>query len=308
MQKEDLSLNGHIEQGGLGRHETFTPRYGWLKKGYEAAVQDEKFYKAPDAIERLGVGKNMVSSIRFWCQAFKIIETNNNGCVSTTELGRKLLDDKGWDPFLEDVASLWLLHWHLFVPRLEAVSWSLAFNKCNLWSFDIKQLSKVVFNATQKYPRFEAISENTFERDASCIIRMYSEEPLEKETEINCPFTQLGLIRKAGEKNSVCFDTTEKRNLPDLILIAACFSYLTAYVPKSQRTISLSRLTYDFNSPGVVFKLSESVVGSYLDKASKKIKGVSLLDNGGNIQLYFEEDPQDLYWNALEKYYTELQK
>lgn len=302
---DDLSIDEHISQSGIGRHETFTPRYGWLKKGYEAAVLDSKFYKAPDAIERLGVGKNMVSSIRFWCQAFKVIKSDKNGYVAPTELGRKLLDNNGWDPYLEDVASLWLLHWHLFVPHLETVSWPLALNKCNLWSFDLKQLSKVIFNSAQKYPRFAEISENTFERDASCLIRMYTEQPSEKESEIYCPFTQLGLIRKAEDNNSVYFDTAEKRDLPDLIFTAACFSYISSYIPKSQRTISLSRLTYDFNSPGVVFKISESVVGSFLDNASKKLSGVSLLENGGNIQLYFEDDPQLLYLNALEKYYTE---
>ncbi|SHI78908.1 DUF4007 family protein [Desulfofundulus thermosubterraneus] len=303
MQTEILNTDGHIVQGRLGRHETFTPRYGWLKKGYDAVIQDGNVFKASDAIERLGVGKNMVSSIRFWCQAFKLIEPAHNGCMVPTELGRRLLDDNGWDPFLEDVASLWLLHWQLFVPRLEAVSWTLAFNKCNLWSFDIKQLTKVIFSAAQKYPSFKTISENSFERDASCIIRMYADVPLEKESEIECPFTQLGIIRKAEEKNSVCFDTTEKQNLPPLIFAAACFSYIDSYVSAKQRTISLHRLTYDFNSPGVVFKVPESAVGSYLYTAARELNGISLIETTGSLQLYFDGEPRALYWDALQKYY-----
>lgn len=60
--------------------------------------------KAPDAIERLGVGKNMVRSIRFWCQAFKIIEADRTGSVKPTPFGDMLLGQKGWDPYLEDLA------------------------------------------------------------------------------------------------------------------------------------------------------------------------------------------------------------
>lgn len=40
-----------------------------------------------DAPVRLGVGKNMVRSIRYWCTAFKIIDKNN----SPTIFGDKLL-------------------------------------------------------------------------------------------------------------------------------------------------------------------------------------------------------------------------
>lgn len=305
MQNGALNTEDYIEQGGIGRHETFTPRYGWLTKGYRAVVEDPNVFRAPNSIERLGVGKNMVNSIRFWCQAFKLIETDKNASISATELGQRLLGENGWDPFLEDVASLWLLHWQLFVPRLEAVSWPLAFNKCNLWNFDLKQLTKVIIHATQKYPRLAALSENSIERDASCIIRMYTEDSKEKESEIECPFSQLGILHRSEKGNSVCFDTSDKQNLPPLIFASACFSYIVSYIPSGQRTISLQHLTYAFNSPGVVFKISETAVGSQLNEAAQSLKDLSLVDVMGNMQLHFNKDPEELYWVALEKYYRE---
>ncbi|HHV34563.1 MAG TPA: DUF4007 family protein [Syntrophomonadaceae bacterium] len=305
MQSDLLNHENHIAQGRLGRHETFTPRYGWLKKGYDAVTEDGNIFKASDAIERLGVGKNMVRSIRYWCQTFKLIEEDSNREMVPTELGNKLLHDDGWDPFLEDVASLWLLHWQLFVPPLDAVSWSFAFNKCNLWSFDIKQLGKVIYNAAQKYPSFLTRSEKTFYRDASCIIRMYYESTSKKESEIECPFTQLGLIQKAEEVSLVCYDTGTKRNLPALIFAASCFSYMIFYASSGQKTISLYRLTHDINSPGVVFKLPESAVGDYLYRAASELNGFSLAEVMGSQQLHFEREPLELYWAALDKYYTE---
>jgi len=299
MQSGSLNVENSIEQGELGRHETFTPRYGWLKKGYEAVKKDGNVFKAKDAVERLGVGKNMVSSIRFWCQAFNLVKPDNNKEMVPTELGEKLLNDNGWDPYLEDVASLWLLHWQLFIPKIKAVNWPLAFNKCNLWSFNLKMLSKILLNSAQKIPRFSSISHKSFEKDASCIIRMYAENISEKESEIKCPFTQLGIIEKAEEDNLVSFNMTEKQNLPVPIFAAICFSFIQNYVPASQKNISIQRLTFDFNSPGIAFKVSESVVGSYLEKASGLLDDFYLVDQLGNVQLHFNGQPSDLYWKLL---------
>ncbi len=305
MISEITSIEEIINQGGTGRHETFTPRYGWLKKGYEAA-EDPGVFKARDSIERLGVGKNMVSSIRFWCQAFKLIDVDQNAMVTRTDFGNALLSDKGWDPFLEDIASLWLLHWQLFIPRLEAISWPLAFNKGNTHlGFDIKLLNKVIFNSAQKYQRLAALSEKTFERDASCIIRMYAEAIDENSSEIECPFNQLGLLRRTDEAHWVYFDINDKSSLPSLILAAACFSFMNAYLPPGQRTISLQRLSYDFNSPGIAFKLPESSIGDKLLSASRLMDKFSLVNVMGSVQLHLEEDPQTLYELAIKKYYGE---
>ncbi|MBC8136407.1 MAG: DUF4007 family protein [Fibrella sp.] len=47
-------------------HQTFVFRYPWLKKGVDALTRDPAVFRSPDAIVRLGVGKNMVDAIRHW--------------------------------------------------------------------------------------------------------------------------------------------------------------------------------------------------------------------------------------------------
>ena len=301
MLTETQNLDDYIRESSIGRHETFTPRYGWLKKGYDASVSDGKVFKALDAIERLGVGKNMVRSIRFWCQAFKIIDADRTGFVNPTVFGDQLFGKEGWDPYLEDVASLWLLHWMLFIPKLEAVNWSFAFNRNNLFSFDSKNLSKTLINASKKYPRLADLAEGTFEKDASCILRMYADGDVE--SEIDCPFTQLEIIRQAEEKNQFCFDNSDKPSLPPLIYAAACFSYITHYASSTQKAISLNRLTFDFNSPGVVFKLSETASGENLRLAAEMMPGFSIVEQTGGIQIHLNSDSKDLFFTALDTYY-----
>ena len=89
-------------------HETFACRNLWLKKGYDYVISGKKF-KDEDAVVRLGVGKNMVGAIRFWLKAFNILTPDDQ----ITEFGQRLLSNDGWDPYLEDQGTLWLLHYQL---------------------------------------------------------------------------------------------------------------------------------------------------------------------------------------------------
>ena len=50
-------------------HESFPCKTLWLKKGYDF-VKAEKDFNAAEAVVDLGVGKNMVSAIRYWFKAF----------------------------------------------------------------------------------------------------------------------------------------------------------------------------------------------------------------------------------------------
>jgi len=89
-------------------HDSFPCRQYWLKKGFDFRKANKNF-NSPDAVVDLGVGKNMVSSIRYWLRAFDMLDNKDE----ITPLGGNLLNDNGWDPFLEDEASLWILHYLL---------------------------------------------------------------------------------------------------------------------------------------------------------------------------------------------------
>ena len=70
-------------------HDTFQCRQLWLKKGYDF-VQEGQSFNNEDAVVKLGVGKNMVSSIRYWLKAFNIIDNKDK----PTEFCIKLIDTK----------------------------------------------------------------------------------------------------------------------------------------------------------------------------------------------------------------------
>jgi len=310
-----MSLLEQLPQASASGHETFTPRYGWVTKGYRCAVADPGAFNAADAIERLGVGKNMVRSIRFWCLAFHVLQYEGDGGRGTsksklapTKLGDSLLKQDGWDPFLEDPASLWLLHWQLFVPPFHAASWSLAFNHNSSTSFDHRQLRSALVTAAQHYPGLGKLSGKSFERDASCLVRMYAPASGRRRSEITCPFTELGLVRGTGADHAYAFSLEPKRALPSMIFLASCFSHAVCTQP-TQRSLSLQKIAYDFNSPGVAFKISETEAGRHLERATSQLRevgidGVYFTEALGNRLLQFDRSPDELYWDTLTCYYN----
>jgi hypothetical protein len=90
-------------------HETFVFRYGWLKKAYDAARENAQVFGDDQAIVTLGVGKNMVRSIRHWALATGVLaeEPKTRGThLGATPLADFLFGATGHDPYLEDPNTL----------------------------------------------------------------------------------------------------------------------------------------------------------------------------------------------------------
>src|ERR1700686_1398640 len=112
-------------------HETFTLRHGWLKKAVDAVKSDIKVFANDHAMVDLGVGKNMVRSIRHWALAADVLREmpGTRGTeLSTTDFGDSLFGAKGTDPFLEDLNTLWMIHWKLARNERRSTGWCWIFN------------------------------------------------------------------------------------------------------------------------------------------------------------------------------------
>jgi hypothetical protein len=284
----------------FARHETFHPRWGWLKKGFEAVSIDGNIFLAEDAPIKLGVGKNMVRSLRYWCNAFKI--TNDDDTPS--ELGKNLLGVNGWDTYLENPASLWLLHWNLLKPTCTAASWYYTFNLFNENEFNKEDLYKGLYSYQNELGK--NIADSSLKKDISCVLRMYVESDNEDinfiEDSIDCPFVELGLIYQPSNSNYYRFRVGKKSNLPAEIMVATCLEY-ASWVSDQETTISIARLLYDLHSPGVVFKLSEDALYEAIEIVCHRYNSLSLADTAGLIQLSFPQKPHSLAERIITDYY-----
>ena len=57
-------------RASFGRHETFSLRYAWLTKGFQAFMKKKAIFNSDEATIELGVGKNMVNAIKLLTQCF----------------------------------------------------------------------------------------------------------------------------------------------------------------------------------------------------------------------------------------------
>jgi Protein of unknown function (DUF4007) len=281
----------------FARHETFHPRFGWLKKGFDRAAEDSEVFLREDAPVRLGVGKNMVRSIRYWCSAFKLLKDDQ-----PTNFGKQLLGQDGWDTYLEDPASLWLLHWKLLESPSSATAWDFTFNYFRQVEFTVEDL----FYGLCEYRDREAprISDSSLRKDVSCVLRMYVVQPTKSqvsEDSLDCPFTELGLIHTAGDARHYMFRVGQKLNLTPEIVVYACLRYHARI--SSARTTPIANLLYDIGSPGLAFKLTESALCDAIETVARRWEQISLSDAAGKLQFSFGDEPLKLAADILDGYY-----
>ena len=104
-----INRNQYMKKPVFSGHESFACKSHWLKRGYDFVLAEHSFNNE-DAVVHLGVGKNMVNSIKFWMRAFGLLEPEGE----LTPIAHELMSDRnGYDPFFEDMGSLWLLHFNL---------------------------------------------------------------------------------------------------------------------------------------------------------------------------------------------------
>jgi hypothetical protein len=164
-------------QHSFSGHETFPFRYPWLKKGFDAVLDDPAVFTRDNAVTTLGVGKNMVRSIRHWCLAAGILAEKSEAGLRPTDLGTLLLADKGLDPYLEDPATLWVLHWQIACNRSRATTWFWTFSHFNEPEFTREALASALFKWTQTLPG-KPVAESSVRRDVELFLRTYPLHPL----------------------------------------------------------------------------------------------------------------------------------
>ena len=275
---------GEKARYGFSGHETFPFRYAWLPKGAGAVREDPEVFLRPDALVRLGVGKNMVASIRFWCEALGLLEMRGRSGV-LTPLGGFLFGSappedpgrtsrrvrEGVDPYLEDPGTLWLLHWQLASRPYPASTWHLAFTRYVESVFTRDELARWLLRCAHE-GNAKRTSIQSIRRDVDVFLRTYlparddRRRPLEDG--FDCPLAELGLIRRAGP-GRFAFERGPRPSLPDEVLVFAMADFWRNAAP-DQKTLALERVLFDPGSPGAAFKFGDRDLVEVLERLPAK--------------------------------------
>jgi len=281
----------------IAGHESFPCRYTWLPKAVRGLSSEPKLFSDDDqAMVDLGVGKNMVRSIRFWSQVSGMTMTAAKGAGhSLTEEGRLLLADNGLDPFLEDVRTLWLIHWKLSTNiETPLLAWDFLLNR---WQEPEFVRSKVLSALGQEAARQqEGVSQATLEQHFDTFLHSYVPTRGRKgevqEDNLDCPLVELELIvkvgereidRSAGKRESIyAFRREEKPDVTPELFAFCLHDFWQSRHPKEQ-TLVFREIAHGHGSPGQVFKIPEEDVRMRVEALDRQSDGLFRYVESANI-------------------------
>lgn len=279
-------------------HETFHCRQFWLKKGFDLLSNDKKF--SENAVTDLGVGRNMVSAVRHWMVAFDLFDGEN-----LNDLPLYIFRNNGWDPYLEDEGTLWLLHYLIANNKTRATTYYLIFN-------NLKE-ERPEFNETQFIRYVNSLGEfnqNTLKKDFSVFLRTYLGKKNERDLEdsFSGVLSELGLIEeqlrsyydeegKLNKQVNYLIQRKERPEIPvELILYAIL---LDQEVGKS---VNFEQLYTGEGRVGTIFALNRDGLLDKLEAITAEYNNIVLKSEAGNRELQFTgEKPDPL--TVLNAYY-----
>lgn len=284
-------------------HETFVFRHSWLKKAVDAVADDPEVFTRDNAIVTLGVGKNMVRSIRHWGLATGVLaeEPKSRGTrLIVSEFGNQVMGASGFDPYLEDPSTLWLLHWNILRQEQRCTTWQYVFNSFPSAEFTRGMIAQFVLDEARRADAGE-LADNSIKRDVEVFLRTYVGSSDMRgsglgEDAFDCPLSELDLIEARQGSDLYQLQRTPKPTLADHAFLYALCDFWNG-ISAAQQTLAFSEIAYRKGSPGTVFRLDENSIADRLERLDGLTKGkLAYTETAGLRQVYKHGDisPKDL--------------
>lgn len=199
-------------------HDTFFIRKGWISKGMKYVDKAPGVFisKTENPMDVLGIGANMVKALRYWLQAIGVTEEPSSGkrIQTFTSFGKLVFK---YDQYIEELGTLYLLHYKLASNVELATSWYYFFNEFVLSDFTKDDFASQIGNFIRMRDEDANVAPRSIEEDFSCIINTYvprnktASGKVSAENNIDCPLGELGLIDIIKkERNNVVY----KKSVP----------------------------------------------------------------------------------------------
>jgi hypothetical protein len=287
-------------------HDTFHCKEQWLLKGLQF-IDNQKVdspFKSTEAINELGVGKNMVRSIHFWLKSFALIDDEDTSTFYSNFIFK---NDEGGDPYLEHPATLFILQ-YLLSSKEYASIYSLVFrdffrNKANQ-EFTELQVTTYIKRilADQEIKKF---NDNTIRSDFKVFIRTYV--PPKKnlktiEDDFSAPLLDLKLISDTGRKNDLNQPVyrINRTVRPELSEYAFAFCVLDFF--QGEVAIDFSDISFHIGS---FLCLTNEGVEEILGRLCQNDKRFVFKSDAGVKQLQLKQNDLYLKEEMLDKIYGE---
>jgi hypothetical protein len=149
------------------------------------------------------------------------------------------------------------------------------------------------------------------DREIDCFLRTYTPSTRGNqlsEDSLDCPLTELDLIRFIPQDNVYRFNVGPKPSLPTEIFGYGLFHFLRN-TAKYRKTVAVDECIYQAGSPGQLFRLDENSVVEHLEILSDIVGGdIRIEETAGLRQIYINTEADDFFDQAaqelLEEHYA----
>jgi len=273
-------------------HQSFSLRIAWLPKAIREISEGlDPLTDIDLGITTLGLGKNMVESLRCWIEAFQVATKDELGWKLTC-IGDLIFSPSiGQDPYLEDHSSNWLLHWLICTnTQYSLFAWECLFNR---WP-------TAEFSATDVIDAFRR--ESGQNKEASMVtlrqhwdVFLHSYRPPrggKGEDHLDSALSVLGLIREVGERQNASgkwetlytFDIGLKTGIPQQLFAFFIHDWWNRKFP-AEKTVSLQEIVSGEHSPGRVLKMQEKEILLRIENLARIQPKIFQLTESANVRL-----------------------
>jgi hypothetical protein len=286
-------------------HDTFYIRKGWLYKGLKNIEKKGNIFtdKQSNAGDVLGMGVNMVKALRYWLQAVDLTEETKSvyKSQSLTKFGQLVWEN---DKYIEELGTLWLLHYKLAINQKLATAWEYFFNDFNFNEFTKEDFVSSIGNYIKmKGETLPAIS--SLESDFDCIISTYVSRykmnpgKVIPENNIDCPFGELGLIDIVNKRGKIFKKSYSKLDSINPIIIFA----IIVDNAGTDKEVRISSLLNDKYNIGKILNLDAISLQESLKKVQNN--GYIKIIRTAGLDIIKIEKPMN-FLDCVMQYYEEL--
>lgn len=244
-------------------HQSFHIRRGWIYKGLNEVRNDEFVFLRKDIVhtDLLGIGSNMVTALKYWLEALKLVDKKKEGSktlIVPSKIGELILEK---DPYLEEIETWQLLHYNLATNEEQATTWYWFFNEYKGNKFTKDNLFENL-NSYIKQNYEKEVADRSLKDDINCLLNTYVERVVESpEDNMESPFAELGLINIANKKNGELSYTKSYKNKVNVYLAY----YIIRNLAIDRENLDLKDIINSKNGIGNIFNLNSYEIMDILD-------------------------------------------
>ena len=178
-------------------HESFYLREGWLKKALDVLEEEPTLFQGSNllnAINKLGVGSNMVKAMKYWLEKCNLIEKSGSQYEYKLTQECKLL--RKYDLYFQHRNTLWILHKNI---SANSAIWNMLFHQ-DIALFGKIEMIELISN---KFKEIDAkFANKTIKDSVNNFINTYAKNRIIKDPEDNIisPLSKLNIITHFDDK------------------------------------------------------------------------------------------------------------